>query len=182
MSSDSESDWPGDCALITTEYRPSGMRTPLPLRPSQRSRLVPAGNDRALASCRTVAPAPLTTSTVAVAAVVSENEIRVVSATPSPFGVSTAGKARRRWTASGGGPGTAAVHGRTSGPAWIVYVKLPNGVPDASHVQSTRVPDPLPFATGEPSVARIMTVQGSALDNRPVTLTLPPRLPATSGS
>ena len=64
----------------------------------------------------------LTTRTPSTARLVSPNAIVLTSPVPSPFGVSTRGTALRPVTASGGGPGTGSVDGRTASPALIVYV------------------------------------------------------------
>ena len=142
---------------------------------------LPALYENELASVRTTFDEELRTSTATLARVESAKETDVDSPMPSPFGVTTCGRAVRLVTSSGGGPGTVPRAGRRSGPASIAYEKSPNGVAEASHVQSTAVPVPLPVATTASSASRIVTVQGSASVSVAVNRTWPPRLPPTTG-
>src|SRR6185369_9416690 len=119
---------------------------------------LPAVYESELASVRTTFDAESMTSTATLARAESAKETDVDSPMPSPFGVTACGLAVRLVTSSGGGPGTVPRAGRRSGPAPIEYVKSPYGNADASHVQSTAVPVPLPLATIASAASRMVTV------------------------
>jgi len=130
---------------------------------------------------RTTWEEELRTSTATLALMESENATEVVSPSPSAFGVTVCGLAVRLVTSSGGGPGTLPPAGRRSEPASIEYVNLPYGNADASHVQSTAVPVPLPLATTASAASRMVTVHGRSSVSVAAKRTAPPRLPVTTG-
>src|SRR6188472_2056431 len=101
---------------------------------------------------------------------------------PSPSGEIAFGLAATVFSANATARApTVPLAARTPSPASIVHEYEPCGAADASHVQSTDWPDPLPLPATAPSESTTVTFHGKAWERRARKRTNPPTAPVTEG-